>query len=283
MKIKKEEILSRLLIVILGCLISAIGINAFIVPHKLLSGGVAGLAIVIQYLTSIPSGFLLFILNIPIFLYGTKELDVDFIIFSILGVFLLSTMLIITRDINQYLAVKDILLSCVYGGVLNGIGVGLVLRQRASMGGTDIIAVTLKKRLGINVSTIAFIMNFVIVIIGMFISNIETGLYTLILMFISSRVMENVLQGFDRKKMIIIVTEKFDEISNLIMSELGRGVTFLHGEGAYTGVDKKVIYCIVTLNQLVKTKNIVLKSDPKAFLTIIDAAEVQGKGFRNFI
>ncbi|CCJ32785.1 Protein of unknown function DUF161 [Caloramator australicus RC3] len=212
-----------------------------------------------------------------------KELDFDFILFSALGVFLLSLFLILTRDINKTFFIKDILLSSIYGGVLNGIGLGIVLKNKGSMGGTDIVAVALKKKLGINISSIAFGINFFIVLAGSLINNIEAGLYTLISMFISSRVFEAILQGFDRKKMVMIITDKTEEISKHILNELGRGVTFLHGEGAYTGDNKKVIYCIITLNQLVKIKSIIFDIDPRAFVTIIDAAEVQGKGFKNTI
>lgn len=282
--IKDNKILNfiiKLIFISFGCFVLAVGINAFIVPHRLLSGGVSGIAIIVQYLTKIPSGYLVLILNIPIFLYGMKELDFDFILFSALGVFLLSFFLILTRDISKTFFIKDILLSSIYGGVLNGIGLGIVLKNKGSMGGTDIVAVALKKKLGINISSIAFGINFFIVLAGSLINNIEAGLYTLISMFVSSRVFEAILQGFDRKKMVMIVTDKTEEISRHILNELGRGVTFLHGEGAYTGDDKKVIYCIITLNQLVKIKTIIFDIDPKAFVTIIDAAEVQGKGFKN--
>lgn len=280
---KAINFLIKFMFISFGCFVSAVGINAFIVPHRLLSGGVSGIAIIVQYLTRIPSGYLVITLNIPIFLYGMKELDFDFILFSALGVFLLSLFLILTRDINKTFFIKDILLSSIYGGVLNGIGLGIVLKNKGSMGGTDIVAVALKKKLGINISSIAFGINFFIVLAGSLINNIEAGLYTLISMFISSRVFEAILQGFDRKKMVMIITDKTEEISKHILNELGRGVTFLHGEGAYTGDNKKVIYCIITLNQLVKIKSIIFDIDPRAFVTIIDAAEVQGKGFKNTI
>ncbi|SEF51230.1 Uncharacterized membrane-anchored protein YitT, contains DUF161 and DUF2179 domains [Caloramator fervidus] len=281
MKFDIRRSFKRLIFILLGCFISAVGINAFIVPHKLLSGGVSGLAIITQYLTGIPSGYLVLLFNIPIFLYGIKELEYDFIFFSVVGVLLLSFFLILTKDLTSALNIKDILLSSIYGGVLNGIGLGIVLKNKGSMGGIDIVAVALKKRLGVNISTVSFIINLFVVLLGSIISSLEAGLYTLISMFISSRVLEYVLQGFDRKKMIMIVTDKPEDISTRIFKELGRGVTFLYGEGAYTGHNKKVIYCIITLNQLIKIKTIVFDIDPGAFLTIIDVAEVQGKGFKN--
>lgn len=277
---KKKELIIRIVFVLLGSFLNSIAINLFIIPHKLLSGGVAGIAIILQYLANIPSGYLILALNIPIFIYGMREVDRDFIIFSIIGTFSLSAFLVLTAGIRKYLIVDDILLSCVFAGVIGGFGAGIVFRNRASMGGVDIIAVAIKRRSGINISTISLAINAVIVLIGLFINRIEIALYTLITMYISSVVINRVIEGFDRKKLLLIVTEKEKEVSTTIMEELGRGVTYLYGEGAYTGENKRIIYCIVTLNQIVKVKKMIQDIDPTSFISVIDAAEVQGKGFK---
>lgn len=276
----KKELLIRIAFVLLGSFLNSIAINLFIIPHKLLSGGVAGIAIIVQYLANIPSGYLILALNIPIFIYGMREVDRDFIIFSIIGTFSLSAFLVLTAGIRKYLIVDDILLSSIFAGVIGGFGAGIVFRNRASMGGVDIIAVAIKRRSGINISTISLGINVVIVFIGLFINRIEIALYTLITMYISSVVINRVIEGFDRKKLLLIVTEKEKEVSSIIMEELGRGVTYLYGEGAYTGENKRIIYCIVTLNQIVKVKKMVQDIDPASFISVIDAAEVQGKGFK---
>lgn len=276
----KKELLIRIAFVLLGSFLNSIAINLFIIPHKLLSGGVAGIAIIVQYLANIPSGYLILALNIPIFIYGMREVDRDFIIFSIIGTFSLSAFLVLTAGIRKYLIVDDILLSSIFAGVIGGFGAGIVFRNRASMGGVDIIAVAIKRRSGINISTISLGINVVIVFIGLFINRIEIALYTLITMYISSVVINRVIEGFDRKKLLLIVTEKEKEVSSIIMEELGRGVTYLYGEGAYTGENKRIIYCIVTLNQIVKVKKMVQDIDPTSFISVIDAAEVQGKGFK---
>lgn len=276
-----KGMIKRIFFIFLGSFINAVAINMFIIPNKFLSGGVAGLAIIIHYITSISSGFIMFILNIPIFILGMKEADKEFMILSLIGMFSLSLFLILTSNMNLFgNASHDPLLSSIYAGVIGGLGVGLVFKNRASLGGTDIIAVVLKKKSGISIATISFTLNALVVLSGAFISGIEVVLYTLISMYISSVVMGRVIEGFDRKRLLLIVTSKEKEVSEYILKNLGRGVTFLYGEGAYTGERKKILYCIVTLNQLTRMKKIVEDIDPSAFMSILDAAEVHGKGFK---
>lgn len=276
----KKEIAIRIFGVIAGSFLCAIAINAFVIPHKLLSGGVSGIALIIQYITNFPSGYAIFLLNIPIFIIGLKKMDKDFIIFSLIGMIFFSSFLVLTRGISEKLIVNDILLSTIYAGVLNGIGGGIVFRNRASLGGTDIIAVVLKRAYGIKISTLSMIINTLVVMIGLTINSIEAAMYTLIFIYITSVVINRVIEGFDRNKLLFIVTEKEKEVSEAIMKELGRGVTFFYGEGAFTGEDKKVIYCIVTLSQLTKTKKIISDIDSAAFMSIIDASEVRGSDFK---
>lgn len=277
---KENDRIKRFIVVLIGGLICSIGLNAFIIPHKLLSGGVSGISIIIQYLTDISAGYLILLFNIPIFLFGIKEVDKDFIVYSLVGMISFSIFLILTKNIGSFFIVNDILLSAIYGGVINGIGMGITFRNRASQGGIDIIAVVAKKKYGINISTVSFAINGLIVLTGATINNFEAALYTLISMYIGYYIMDKVIEGFDRKKMLFIVTEKEKEVSEAIMQEIGRGVTFLYGEGAYTGDTKKIIYCIVTSRQLVKTKKIIEDIDDKSFMSILDASEVLGRGFK---
>ncbi|MCX7884863.1 MAG: YitT family protein [Caloramator sp.] len=278
--IKRNDKMERIIMVLIGALMCSIALNVFIIPHKLLSGGVSGISIIIQYLFGISAGYLIFIFNVPIFLFGMKEVDRDFIIFSLIGMISFSVFLIVTKNVSEYIRINDILLSSIYGGVLNGIGMGITFRNRASQGGTDIIAVAVKKKYGINISTVSFSINALIVLAGAAINNFEVALYTLIFMYVGYYVMDKVIDGFDRKKMLFIVTEKEKEVSEAIMQEIGRGITLIYGEGAYTGDSKKIIYCIVTSTQLSKTKKIIEDIDEKSFMSIIDASEVHGRGFK---
>jgi uncharacterized membrane-anchored protein YitT (DUF2179 family) len=240
--------------IIVGSLVYSIGVNTFIVPHKFLSGGVAGIAIILQYILGISSGYFVILINIPIFLMGIKAVDKEFGVFSFIGMTAMSLSLIFTRGMQNFYHMEDPLISSLCGGILMGVGAGIIFKNRASQGGTDIVAVIIKKKYGISIGNIGFIINAVIVAIGMFIGNLETAVYTLIAMYMSSTVVDKAIQGFDKEKVVLIVTGDCDKVKQAILQKLGRGVTYLYGEGAYTGDKKKVIYCILTSRELEQAK-----------------------------
>lgn len=275
-----KETIKRSASIIFGSAISAVAFNGFIIPHKFLSGGISGISLIVQYVAGIPTGYLILILNIPIFLIGLKAVDRDFILFSMLGTVSLSILLVLTKNLDKYFVVKDMFLSCIYGGVLSGIGAGIVFRNRGSQGGVDIIAVIVKRRSGTSVAKFSFAMNIFVVTIGAILENVDKAMYTLIMMYIASVVIDTVIKGFDNKKMLLIITDKEKEVSEAILKELDRGVTFLYGEGAYTGDKKKVLYCVITVKQLMKVKKITEDIDKSAFISIVDTSEVKGKGFK---
>jgi uncharacterized membrane-anchored protein YitT (DUF2179 family) len=270
-----------LFMVILGSAISAASFNLFIMPNKLLSGGISGIALILNYLFNINTGLMLFIFNIPIFVIGYKFVDREFVFLSLVGMAAFSVWIEVFSFLRNYAPVQDIMLSCIYAGVLNGIGLGIVLRNRASQGGIDIISVILKRYFSMNIGTTSMIINTCIVVVASFITSLNLAMYTLISMFVCSTVIDKVQQGFDRRKSVMIITDKEKSVSEEIFNRLDRGVTYLEGEGAYTGDRKKVIYCIVSLNQLAKLKQIVREIDAHAFVTVSDTAEVMGHGFKN--
>ncbi|GAA0787327.1 YitT family protein [Hathewaya limosa] len=272
----------RLFMIILGTFIYSLSVNLFITPHKLIAGGVTGVAIIIQYLTYIPSGIFVFLLNIPLFIMGIKFLDKEFGICSFIGMMSMSLFLVITKDFTKAYHMNDILLSSICGGVIGGLGMGIVFRCRGSEGGTDIISVIVKKKYGVTIGTISFIINICIVILGAVVGgSIEIAIYTIISMYMKSAFMDKVIEGLDRKKMLFVITKKPEEVKEVILNKLGRGVTFLNGQGAYTGEDKKIIYSVMSSKQLAKGKELINKIDPTAVITIMEVAEVQGKGFKS--
>lgn len=265
--------------ILLGSLICGISYNTFIIPHKMLSGGLSGIALIINYITGAKPGLMLFILNIPVFVLGHKFVDREFVLLSMLGTIAFSFFLDFFGFLQYKILIEDIMLSSIYGGIFNGIGIGIVLKNRASLGGIDIIAVIIKKYFSLNVGSTSLIINIAIVTASSLIYGIKPAMYTLIAMYISSKVLDKVLEGFDIRKQVMIITENEEEMGNEIIDKLHRGVTYLEGEGAFTRNKKKVIYCIVTLNQLAKLKQIVKDKDPQAFMTVNDTTEVLGKGF----
>lgn len=265
--------------ILLGGIICGISFNVFLMPHKLLSGGISGIALTISYLLGVSPGILIFVLNIPIFLLGIRFIDKEFIILSLIGMLALSISIDTFSFLKNVVDTQDILLSCLYGGVMNGIGMGIVFRNRASQGGIDIIAVIMKKYFSMNIGSTSMIINFVIVTVSSFIYGLQPAMYTLVSMYVSSTVLDKVQQGFGRSKSVMIITDKEKEIAEEVLKQLGRGITYLEGEGAYTGNKKKVLYCIITLNQLAKLKQIVRETDENAFMTVSDTSEVLGRGF----
>lgn len=268
-----------ILMIILGSAFSGVAFNLFIVPHKLLSGGISGISLILNYLFNANIGILFLVFNIPIFILGYKYVDREFVLLSIIGTVSFSFWVEVFSFFRESMIVPDVMLSCIYAGVLNGIGLGIVLKNRASQGGIDIIAVILKKYFSMNIGSTSMIINTFIVIAASFITNLNLAMYTLISMYVSSTVVDKIQQGFDRRKSIMIITDKEKQVADEIFKKLVRGITYLEGEGAYTGNRKRVIYCIVNLNQLAKLKHIVREIDPNAFITVSDTAEVMGQGF----
>lgn len=275
-----KDFFKRIPYIVLGCLVLAIGINVFITPHNLLSGGVSGLAILAFYVTGVAPGIMVMLLNIPVFYIGFKKVDLEFVLISMIGMFIFSFLLGATKPLQQYIYIDDLLASCIMGGVLNGIGNGLIFRQRSSLGGSDIISIILKRKYSIEIYKLMFGINILVVSLGVFVNSLKLAIYTLISMYIASAVLNIILDGLDRKKMLLIVTEKGRECSDAMIANSRRGITMLEGEGAYTGKDKKVLYCTVTSRQLASVKNTILKTDPHAFISVVDVSEVQGKGFK---
>jgi uncharacterized membrane-anchored protein YitT (DUF2179 family) len=280
MKLNKADLIRRAFIIAIASLISSVGLNMFIIPHKLLSGGVSGIALIVQYLSGIQAGIIIILINIPLFVLSIKELDKEFTILTIIGTVCQSIFLILTRNVSQLYFAKDMILSCIYGGVMHGIALGLIFSNHGSLGGTDIISMIIRRRYNFEIGKISFGINLLIVSIGSIFFGIERGLYTLISMYIVSAVMDKVINGFDIKKMILIVTDKEKEIIENIQTDLKRGCTLLYGIGTYSKSPKKIIYCVVTLSQIPKVKSIVESSDTYAFMTIIDTSEILGKGFK---
>ncbi len=276
----KNNILRKLIFIVLGNLLCAIAFNVFFIPNKLLSGGVGGLALMNQYLTGFPSGITVFIINLPIFIIGSRMVDREFAIFGFISMFVFSTLLTATSGLAKYIVLEDILLGAVIGGVFNGVGMGLMFRNRTSQGGLDIIAAILKRKYNLNIGTGLMAINTVIISLSSFLFGIRPAMYTLISMYIGYQVLDKVQIGFNVMKNVTIVSAKSDELTSAIIFGLNRSVTLLEGKGGYKKEDKEVLYCIVKANEIVKLKDIVDSIDPSAFLIINDVVEVKGSTFK---
>lgn len=272
--------LGQVALILLGSLIYSLSVNIFIVPHKFLSGGVAGIALLLQYVTDIPSGYFTLLINIPIFFFGIKVINKEFGILSFIGMISMSIFLVLTKDITNFIRVDDLLISCISGGVLCGVGMAIIFLNKASEGGTDIIAIALKKKYGVNLGSMTFILNAIIVFTGLLLNDLTITIYTLISLFIRAYILDKAITMTNGRKLVMVISNNSEEIKNSILDILGRGVTFLHGEGAFTGEQKKVIYSIMSPKQVEKAKQAILDIDPNAVISIMDVNEAHGKGFK---
>ena len=263
----------------LGCLIASCSINLFLVPSHLLTGGATGIAIIFYYLADLPIGLQTFLYNIPLLIAAWKLMGREYTIDIIIGTAIFSFCLDATRFLNAYAPLDDVMLAAIFGGVFNGIGYGIVFRMDGSTGGFDIIGAIVKKFYALHMGGVIFAFNCMIMVVAGFLFGVAPAMFTLIMMFINATVTDKVIAGFNSRKAVLIVSEKAEQIAEDIILELGRGVTFLHGQGAFTHKERDVVFVAVTLTQVAKIKFIANDIDPNAFMIIMSASEVMGKGF----
>lgn len=263
----------------LGCIIMAFATNMLYAPHQMLLGGVGGMAQILEFYTGFPPGTATIIGNLPLFYIAYKYINKDYCFNGLYGMIMYSLLWDATAHLRYLSPIDDIMLSCVYGGVLMGLGSAIIFRSNAHLGGMDIVGSLVNRRYGIGIGTVCFMFNIGLMFVAMWIFGFKPAMYTLIAMFISSTVLNRVIDGFDFKKNIIIVSDKYEELAHSIMVTTGRGATFINAHGAYTGKDKKMLFIVVKLSQVTIVRRIVTKLDPEAFMIISDVRDVVGRGF----
>ncbi|SDG73123.1 Uncharacterized membrane-anchored protein YitT, contains DUF161 and DUF2179 domains [Selenomonas sp. WCT3] len=273
-----EHRILRYLGITLGCLIASCSINLFLVPAHLLTGGATGIAIIVYYLAHLPIGLQTFAYNLPLLAAAWKTLGRGYTFDVIIGTAIFSFCLDFTRFLNAYAPVNDIMLAAIFGGVFNGIGYGIVFRMNGSTGGFDIIGAIVKKYYSLNMGGVIFGFNCLIMLVAGFLFGVAPAMFTLICMYMNAMVTDKVIAGFNSRKAVLIVSNQSEHIAEAIM-EVGRGVTFLHGQGAFTRRERNVVFVVVTLTQVAKIKMIANAIDSDAFMIIMSANEVMGRGF----
>jgi len=273
-----KKVFIRLAGIATGAALIAISINAFIIPYGLLSGGVSGLALMTNYLTGFPVYLGIFLLNLPIFLWGLKELDHKLIIYSAAGTVVLIVVLPLSRAYIP-LYELDVFLASLFSGVVSGLGSGIVFRYGASCGGTDIISMIAKKKKNISVGATAFYCNIAVLLPSLYFFDLKIAMYTAISMWVGGKVTDTVIEGFNHNKSVMIISDRSAEIADRIMNDMRRGVTYLEGQGAYSGQPKHVISCVVSHYEIPRVNEIVHSIDKKAFIYVTETVEVKGRGF----
>lgn len=264
-------------LITLGAFIFSFGAKAVAIPQEFISGGISGAALILYYIVGyLPPGIWLLLLNIPIFILGWLWVSRRFFLYSLYGMLATSLFLDI---IPWSLPIDDKLLSALTAGAIMGAGAGIALRSLGSMGGMDIIAVYLNQRFNVGIGQFSFVFNAVLFTGSLFFIGLEQILYSTFLVFVSSMVMDYFLGLFNQRKMVLIVSEKPDELAKAILNTINRGSTFLYGRGAYTNKRKKIILTVVNSIQLKRLEEIIFSIDPKAFTIQENTLNVIGQGF----
>ncbi|MFA7123780.1 MAG: YitT family protein [Candidatus Delongbacteria bacterium] len=274
-----------IIMVFLGSLVMASGYVFFIVPYKIIPGGVYGIAIILHHTFGLPTGTSGLVMNIPLLIWGVKELGPRFGWRTIMGMTATSLLIDLITVFwgNGALIENDLLLSSLYGGVLIGAGLALIFMAKGTTGGSDIVAQILYKRSKMPMGQLLILIDTAVVILGVIMfKDIKLALYAIITIYVTGQVIDTMTTGMNHRKGAFIVSEKYNEIADYILKKLRRGATFFHSAGIYKNDEKEVIFTALSRRELVALQENIKKIDPNAFMTVIDIRDVRGEGFKSF-
>ena len=277
-KSKKEialDYVKKMFFWLLGGFIVAVALEMFLLPNKIIDGGVIGISMMISYITKWNLGLLIFCINIPFMLIALKSLGKKFILNTFIATALLSVATNVVMNLHP--VTNDLLLATIFGGIFLGLGVGLILRNSASLDGTEMLSIVLSKRLKIvSVGELLMGMNLFIYTAAGFLLGWERAMYSILTYFVASKVIDTVLEGLDKAKSVRIVSEFWEEIGDSIMKELDTSVTYVKTKGGYSKQEKILTFCVVNKFDIPKLKEVVHDIDPRAFIVTEDVHEVEG-------
>jgi len=287
--IQKEKLFSKKWflnygLILFGSFILASGFVLFITPYKIIPGGVYGISIVLHYLIDTPVGMTALAFDIPLTIIGIKVLGPRFGVKTVVG-FVLTAFFVdgLTYFWGETPLVEgDALLSSIFGGVFVGLGLGLIFKAKATSGGSDIIAMIIGKYTKIPLGQLIIYVDSAIVLVGLIaFRDWKIPLYSLIVIFITGKVIDVVLEGINYDKTLFIISDKYEEIRNKIINDLNRGGTYIQGSGMYNNDEKTLIFAVVNRRELAMLQDFINKIDSKAFMTVINANEIIGNGFKS--
>jgi uncharacterized membrane-anchored protein YitT (DUF2179 family) len=273
-----RNIVKRAFFITLGAVIMAYGLEAVLIPNNMIDGGVTGLSMILSHVTGINLSLFLVILNLPFFFLGYKQIGKSFAFSMLYGIVALSVATSFMHHINPI--VHDMLLAVVFGGLILGLGVGLTIKNGGVLDGTETLSILVEKRVPFSVGEIIMFVNVIIFSLAAFVFSLENALFSMLTYYIAFKTIDVVVKGLDDMKSVYIISDNTDEIADAITERLGRGVTYLHGEGSYSGEDKRVILCVFTRLEETKLKDIIRELDPEAFTIATDVSAVHGGRFK---
>ena len=271
------DIALRYFMMIIGAAIYTYGLDVFLVPNYLIDGGVVGIALMASKITGISFSIFVILINLPFLYVGYKQIGKSFTISTLFAIACISLFSACMHDIPPL--VRDPLLASVFGGIILGLGVGIIIRNGGSLDGSEIVAIIFDKKSSFSVGEIVMFFNFFILGAAGFVYDWNSAMYSLIAYFVAYKMMDLVITGVEESKGVMVITDKSEEVANVVMHRLGRGVTLLYGEGAYTKTPKRIISCVVTRLEMTKLKDIIYEVDENAFITINDVHDVFGGQF----
>jgi uncharacterized membrane-anchored protein YitT (DUF2179 family) len=273
------QVLWNMVLIALGSVLCAAGINGILIPQEFFAAGFTGVALILHYLVpSLQVGVLYFVLNIPLFALGWKYVGRRFFLYSLAGVFIFSAALAWPYGIFP---VHDKILSAILAGIISGVGSGIILRSLGSAGGLDILSIILMKRFSIRLGSTILGFNVLVLLIGAVFFSLENALYTLVYIYVSASIVNLVVTGLSQRKAVYIISPQWEGITNEIQEKIQRGVTILRGQGGYTGQEQRILYTVITFRELSSLKRLVSAIDPDAFVVVTDTLEVMGHRIGN--
>lgn len=276
---KYKDVVYQCLMVVVGCAIFGAGIDAFVLPHKLVSTGISGVGLILYYVTGLSVGSWNMILNIPIFWAAWKWLGTRVVVKTLYGTLMLSWMIDLFNFLQYDMIIKDPLLSSMMAGITTGVGLGIVYRVGGNTGGLDPIALIVRKYYGLQMGSINSAINCAILLAAVGVVGLEAVAVTLISVYVYTIITNKVVIGFNQRKVAFIITYRTDDVCECIINKVGRGATIIEGVGAYTRTPKNIVMVAVNLLQVNKLKEVIEEADPNVFILITDAQEVIGQGF----
>ena len=264
----------KIVFLLTGSILTAAALNIFLIPNQIIDGGIIGISIMLSFLSGYPLGLYIFFLNLPFLFLGYMHIGKTFVMSTLFSVTSLALWVSILHPLPR--VTEDVFLASVFGGIILGIGVGLIIRYGGSLDGTEIVAIIIDKRTGFSVGEIVMFFNIFILSLAAIVFSLDNALYSLVTYFIAFKMIDITIEGLDESKEIIVISEQSRLIAEKIMARLGRSVTFLRGEGGYSGEDRDVVFLVASRLEIAKLKIIVREIDPSSFVIISEVHEVMG-------
>ncbi|WP_442602270.1 YitT family protein [Paenibacillus sp. KN14-4R] len=277
-KITLLDYIKKFIFITIGAVLMGLALEVFLVPNDIVDGGIAGISIMLSKITSLPLGVFLFILNVPFLILGFKQIGKTFAFSTLYGIAVMSVTTAWLHSVPAFTNEK--LLAVLFGGLILGIGVGLVIRFGGSLDGIEIVAILLSKKFRIPVGQIIMMINVFIFVAAGFVYGWDSAMYSIFTYYIAFKLIDIVVEGLNESKSVTIISSEYEEVAQAIMDRLGRSTTFIYARGGYKKEEIQIIYCVVTRLELAKLKAIVHEIDDRAFIAIEAVSDVLGGNFQ---